>query len=403
MKRFITLIIIFFFASSIFAQGINLNQGSIKQKEYLQKIPYQNKAGMLIIPATINGKTYNFLFDTGAPLTISDKLLKEINLPILGEAKIGDSSGEVREMRYISLPELHLNEITFINTTGIVWHEETLKILECLEIDGTIGSNMLKNSVVQIDEQRKHIIIADNIKKISGYKGRFQKMETSPGQSSPFIIIGFQKGKQKAREKVLFDTGAGDFYNMSLGVYNQLNYKAIDVVNKIAESEGFFSGGIHGMDIKQQHLLLNIPKLVIYKMIFNDVVIATTNSSNSRIGSQLLKYGLVTLDYNKKRFYYKPFDNIDTSELSQKPMAILPTLQNDKLVVGIIWDKTLESQINLGDEVLSINGINIQTMSVCELFNFDNTSSNDEKVEELILELKDIKTGETKKVGIKRL
>jgi hypothetical protein len=113
----------------------------------------------------------------------------------------------------------------------------------------------------------------------------------------------------------------------------------------------------------------------------------------------LLQYGKVTLDYKKKRFYFEPFDNINTDELSERPRAILPTLQNEKLVVGIIWDKTLESKINLGDEVLSINGFDIQAMDTCEYLTRDYTSSN----EELILELRDINTGEIKKVEIERM
>lgn len=84
MKRLFVILVLSFFANSIFAQGINLNQISIKQKRYLQKISYQNMDGKLIVPVSINGKTYNFLFDTGAPLTISDKLFKELNLPIIG-------------------------------------------------------------------------------------------------------------------------------------------------------------------------------------------------------------------------------------------------------------------------------------------------------------------------------
>ena len=81
MKRNFTLLVFLLFASSMLAQEINLNQGSIKQKKYLQKIPYEIMGEhLIIVPVTINGKTYNFLFDTGAPLTISDRLYKELNL-----------------------------------------------------------------------------------------------------------------------------------------------------------------------------------------------------------------------------------------------------------------------------------------------------------------------------------
>jgi C-terminal processing protease CtpA/Prc len=66
--------------------------------------------------------------------------------------------------------------------------------------------------------------------------------------------------------------------------------------------------------------------------------------------------------------------------------------------VGIIWEKTLESQINLEDEILSINGMDIQSMNFCELFLLKFPESD-----KCILELTDINTGATKTVEIERM
>ena len=396
MKRIFTLLVLILFVSSMLAQDINLNQGNIKQKKYLQKIPYENINGMLIVPVTINEKTYNFLFDTGAPLTISDKLLKELNLQIIGKTETTDLSGKTKEMRIILLPELHLQEITFIDTPGNVFHEvssDFINILECFGIDGIIGSNMLRNSVIQFDERNKHIIISNNFFQIPKNEVvKSQKMRLSTWKSSPFIkVVLKQNGRQRIGEYAMFDTGSSDFYNMSMRTYNLLNGR-IDVT-KIAESEGSFTWGIHGTDEKQSHLLLNISELNINKMIFNDVILTTTNSI-SLIGTKLLQYGKVTLNYKKKRFYFEPFDNINTDELSQRPRAILPTLQNDKLVVVIIWDKALEPHVNLGDEILSINGLNIENMAICDYMKLDFST------EKRTFELRDVKTGDVKRIEI---
>ena len=398
MKRFSILLVLTLFASSIFAQSINPNRGSIKQKKYLEKIPYQNISGKIIVPVTINGKTYNFILDTGAALTISDRLFKELNLPIIGQTEIKDVAGRGKEMKFILLPELHLQGITIINTPTCVHHEESsdfFNLFECFEIDGIIGSNELRNSVIQFDERNKQVIISDNFFKIPKKKVvKAQKMELTP-LSNPLITIGLQK-EQKIGDRVEFDTGSSEFYTMSMYTYNWLNGRTD--VTKIAEGEGSFVWGLHGTLENQQHLLLNIPELHLRNKTFNDVIVTTTNTT-SLIGTQLLQYGKVTLDYKKKRFYFEPFYNINTDELSERPRAILPTLQNKKLVVGIIWDKALESIINLGDEVLSINGFDIQAIDTCEYLTRDFTSSN----EELILELRDINTGKIKKVEIERM
>ena len=109
---------------------------------------------------------------------------------------------------------------------------------------------------------------------------------------------------------------------------------------------------------------------------------------------------LAQTNFNKKKnFYFNPYDNINTGELSKKPWQIDYIISNNKMTVGIIWDKALESQINLGDEILSVNGFDYQQMDTCELLNLDNTFSN----ETISVELRDIKTGEIKKVDIKRM
>jgi len=397
------------FASSLLAQDIyNLNQGSIKQESYFQKIPYQNINGKLIVQVSINKKTYNFVFDTGSPLIISDKIFKELNLPIITQEEVEDVSGVVKEMKVISLPELYLQGITFINTPGLVLHEKSSIIQDAFKIDGIIGSNMLRNSAVQIDEQSEHIIITNNVERLSIKKGIWLDMKLDPRQSRPFIEIHFYKGEQIVGvDYALFDTGASVFYRMTTSFYTDFYNWCNDndcagLINKIAESEGSFTFGLHGVSENQQYLLLNIPKLDINRTIFNDVVITTTNDSISRIGSKLLQYGKVTLDFINKRFHFEAFDNINTNDLSERPWAIDTTWQNDKLVVGIIWDKALESQINLGDEVLSINGIDTRSMSLSKFLNtpfYNETSSN----EEVIFELRDIKTGKIKPVKIKRL
>ena len=397
--KIVAIVILLFFACTALAQRVNFNQGSINQRHYYQTVSYQEVKGLLLIPVTINGKTYNFLFDTGAVFAISDKLFQELNPPVIGQGEVSGSSGEKKEMRYFLLPKLCLQGITFINTPGVVFHEDA-GLFECLGIDGIIGSNMLRKSVVHIDVQSKHIIITNSFRKLSLEKSTFQKMELSSTQCSPFIKVVLQKGEKKASHKVLFDSGQNNFFNMSMNVYKWLTSRT-DIVNKIAESEGSFSSGIHGLYPKQNHLLLNIPSFVVNTMTFNDLIIPTTHDSNSRIGAKLFQYGKTTLDYKKKRFYFSPFDNVNTHNLSERPWAISLTIENDKRVVGIIWEKTLESQINLGDEALSINGIDIQSMNYCDLYllEIDNLASGGK----YLLDIRDIITGEIKQIAIKRL
>ena len=393
MKKILTLTILIFYASSIFAQFVTFNQGRIKQKHYFQEIPYQKINEHLIVQVTINGKVYNFILDTGAPLVISDKLYKELNLHSILSANMGDVSGERKKMKGILLPKMQLQGITFLNTPGVVLHEDA-EWAECYGIDGLIGSNMLRNSVVQFDEQNKHIIITDKIDKLSLQANEYQEIKPAFWMSNPYIKITLQKGENKATvNNVLIDSGdGGDLFTLSLKELNG------GVVDTIVESEGWFGTGVHKIYKNQNHLLLNIPELIVNGTTFNDVTVATTHDNTSRISAKLFKYGKTTLDYKKKRFYFEPFDSINTNKPTENPWAIHLTFKNDKFVVGIVWDKQLESQINVGDEILSINGIDIQSMKLCEFMKLEIPPGDTR-----IYELRDINTGAIKKVEVERL
>ena len=378
----------------MFAQILTANQGRIKQKHYLQEIPYQKIKGSIIVPVTINGKIYNFIFDTGATLAISDKIFKELHLKVIKQINAFDENGERETMKLILLPEIDIHGITFRNTPGVVFLEnaESSRLAECFGIDGVIGSNMLRNSVVQFDEQNRRIILTDNIKKLSLQTHAYQKMKLSPWQSAPHINVTLQKGGQKVNHNVLFDTGNSGFFRLSLNESNSC------VVDTIVETEGWYGFGSHGAYKKQNNLLLRIPKILVHEFIFTDVITTKTQGNDSGIGNIFLQYGKTTLDYKKKRFYFEPHENIRIVEHSEIPDAVGFTFQNNKMVVGIIWDKELESQTNVGDEVLSINGIDIQGMNLCETWMLEIPPSD-----KYIYELRDIHTGEIKKIEIKQL
>src|SRR5690606_12978732 len=217
-------------------------------------------------------------------------------------------------------------------------------------------------------------------------------------QSNPYIIVTLTKNGKEAHDRVLFDSGADNFYQMSTKAFNWFKTNA-DVVNVIAESKGSFTWGVHGMAADDQQFVLQIPQLKLNNNPFDTIYVTTKGGIESLMGAEVLKYGKTTLDYSKKRFYFEPYTDVSKDELSEKIWAIAPTLQNNKMVVGVIWDKTLEGQVKLGDEILNFNGINYQSLDFCDIVTSDNKFTNNTAE----IELKDVKTGAIKKIIIKRL
>ncbi|MFA6059591.1 MAG: retropepsin-like aspartic protease [Taibaiella sp.] len=399
MKNAFYLIFMMLVSTTTFSkEPISLNGGNIEQTKYFEKINYQKIKGKIIVEVSINSKLYKFIFDTGAPFSISYRLFKELSPQTIGKMDIRDPSGAKDSMQIVALPKLNMGSIVFLNTPGLVLPESNSKVFDCLGVDGIIGSNMLRNSVVQFDDQNKQIVITDNAKIFDLKKKQYQQLELSNIQSNPFIKIVLQKGAQNSVDKILFDSGSPDFYDMSNGAHDFFQGR-VDVMDKIAEGEGSFTWGVHGFADKQKAYAVNIPELIINNTKFNNVSVTTTSNDESRVGSKLLQYGKTTLDYKNKRFYFEPYENIKPDEPSERVWAIGSTVLNGKKVVGIIWDKSLEGDVNLGDEILKFNDVDFSAMDFCNLIISENSISNTQAD----IELKDIKTGQIKRVKINRL
>lgn len=390
-------IILFLLTSTFsFGQEISANQGYAEPKEYFVSVPYTEVKGKIIIEIIINNKLRKFILDTGAPTAISENLYKEISPRLLGNVEISDQSGLKDSIKVVSLSNIKFKGVNFKDIPAIVAQDSKI-FLECFGAEGFIGSNLLRNSVVQFDYQSKTVTITDNPKGLELKKKYSSKMVLN-GQSNPYIWIALRKGKNTATEQILFDTGDDQFYTLSTKAYNQLS-KELDLFDKIADSKGAFSAGIHGIAKDAQHYLVNIPTLTFNSIDFNNVHAKTTYAETSRFGSAILKFGKTTLDYRNKRFYFEPFGNKSMVELNEKVWPIEPTLEGDKLVVGIIWDEKLKDQINLGDKIIEFDGVDYRKLDFCQIVR-SNYKSDKEKVR---LVLKDRNTGEIKTIEISKL
>ena len=371
MKKILNLLILLLLISSkISAQEvINANQGFVENDEYFNKIQYENKNGKIIISISIENEKYKFLLDTGAATAISENLSNSIKTNKLGTVEITDQSGISDSLEVVSIPEIDINNIKFKETPAFISKSNSNPFFECLEIDGIIGSNLLKNSTIQFNSQKNEIILTDNSKNLGLKKRDAIEMKVNQIQSNPFIPIKLINGNHEGNEYVLFDSGDNDFYVISNTAYHQLQSQ-VDIFETIAKNVGTFSMGLFGTANEKEHLALKIPKLKIGDIDFKNVITKTTYGETSRIGSELLKYGKVTLDYKKERFWLENFNKKSSIELSEKLWPIEPVLNNkNEIVVGIIWNKSLKGKINLGDKILKFDTINYENMDYCEILN----------------------------------
>lgn len=359
-KIYFVLLLSFIAFSSYSQQKFTLNEGDANQKGYFTAIEYESVRGKVIVKAAIGGKTYRFIVDTGAPNVITKALFKELNPTVLSKVQAQDGNGKVDSITVVRLNEITLGNVVFNGIPALVSNDSF--IFECHKVDGFIGSNMLRNSIVQFSSKDHKMILTDQSSKLALDKKYGSDLVLTPSQSSPYFKVKV-KGENKGTVELLFDLGMEGLYDLALRHYSVLEKENIFTV--LAKSKGSRVMSLNGMASDTTLYQLRLPELNINGGYLKNVSVQTTASNNSRIGSDLLKYGLVTLDYKNKKFYFQSFES--SVDIYKKELPISITLKDNKLVVGVIWDETLKDKISLGDQLIAIDDINYSNVDLCNV------------------------------------
>lgn len=264
-------------------------------------------------------------------------------------------------MKSVLLDSLKIGGINFLNINALAY--DFGKIFECFEYDGYIGSDLLLDYIVQIDLHTNKIRFSKDINLLTLDKSKAQEMVLISDQGSPYVWVHFDDNEKPFKDFVMVDTGMKGIYDLSLDTYERLlkNQR----IKLIAEGEGSATVGVFGISEKKSQYLFYFPEFSIGNFSVKNYVNYGTYASNSRIGSELLEHGKMTFDFINEKFYFdfkkKEF------EVKQYKRYFAPTFQNEKFIVGIVWDEELKNKIQFGDQILEVNGKDLTKIDFCEL------------------------------------
>ena len=346
-----------------------INKDALQNKNFVDTIEFETIINKIIIKVKIDSVERKFMFDTGAPCMIKADILPLINHKFKEKRNLQDVRGRVHEHSFITLDSLKIGNTKFINVPAFDIKNENLdELFRCLDFDGIIGSNILNGILVKIDYQKKLIILSDRPEAFLK-QSKAGDLSISP-HGKPFIDI---KISSKVKDKVLFDSGDDGFYsisNNSVSKFKKSKFKLSDyLIDTIKISDSQSISKLLFSDLK----LSNVN--------FKDVVTITNSLSYSRIGSELLKYGSLVLNFKDKEFIYEPYDQ--SAKEIHLPQAIRDfsiSIDSGVMKISQLWPNSISRKIGIkeGDQLLELNGNKIE--SPCEFFLSDGLKANSEKI-----------------------
>jgi hypothetical protein len=288
-----------------------LRYGNIGQTSFEQTLNFEVSRGLIILPVSIKGKSYRFLFDTGAPNSISKPLQNDFKFKVLSRGNIVDSEGKQSPTEFIGIDTIWIGGIPFIDQTAFVGDFEANPAINCLDIDGIIGSNLMRFCNWKIDMQNQQLTLSNVV--LNDPENTPQSLDFIPSNQFD-LLVNVQAGNATIKN-LKIDYGS----NGSLSVPDEI-FKIVIEKNNIEETFEIFGRSQKGItgelnESKRKRAFLDTLKL-------NDFILtrATILSGGSGlIGTELLSKAAVIIDWSKQKLF---FENVDTSPLDESTFGL---------------------------------------------------------------------------------
>lgn len=349
MKTFALFLLALWVTSSAGAQTVSMNQGGTAATHYYEEIPYETAGSKIFVYVTIDGARHKFLFDTGAPMQISSSLAAATGAAELNRVSMQDATGKRDSIPTVRIKDIQLGQIDFQNVPAIRY---TPDFFSCWGIDGVLGSNILRNSVVQILPARHVIILTDDVGKLSLKKRNSMPLYTDEDkQSYPHIKVIF-KGAKNVTVDLGFDTGGDEFITMPEDYLRQLfPYQVYVISDRGFGNRSYSEFGLGTPDSTYRVL---VPSMLVADATFENTTAETIKEGMARVGARLLLYGSVTLDFIHHKFYFDPTQ--DKVDMRQPLWPVSPVIKNDRLWVGVVWSK-MKDLLKPGEQIVAFGNM----------------------------------------------
>jgi len=309
LKYINSILFLFLFSFAVSAQGKFHLTGN-KQK---QQLSFIHKNNLIIIPVEVNGKSLNFILDTGVSRTILFNLNQIDSLDLKDIKKIRISG--LGSNKPVNALMSRNNSFRLKNIIGL--HQDLFFILDGdfdlsaklgVTIHGIIGYEVIKDFIVEVNYSKKRITFY-NPKKYS--RKRLRKYEKIPlvfHNNKPYVHVNvkLKKDQDPFLAKLLIDSGGSD----ALWLFKQSNKLIVEPTDYFDDylGEGL-SGIIRGKRSKVHSISLGKYELMKPTVSYPDssaIVIARKQlDRNGSLGGTVLRRFRIVFDYENASMYLK--------------------------------------------------------------------------------------------------
>lgn len=374
-------IIFFFFVVSNYTciaqdglQKTLLEDGRIEEGFDSASFPIvENENDWVIIQATINGKSYNFLFDTGTMISlVSPEIIgKEKGL---GKISMSDGFGNNKKHKTIK-KDVVIGDIIFKDIGFAVADFGQINKNICVKIDGIIGANIIRLGNWKINPKKKILSLSNT--PFTPDSNSYSIQIELYAELLPLIEMTFDQ----QNFWILLDTGYKDYMQINDDFY----YDTIKSKSLQMESgRGVKTGTLSGL-IKGHMKVTNIDSIYVGKYLFQKIP-TVVSSGKPVLGMDFFNDYITVLNFGEKRIYLTPLKKPISRNPKVFDVSFCLGEKKNELTVCYIWNNSMMDRegVEVGDKVIKINGKNTEKMSADSWCEIKKNMENEEQINVVI-------------------
>jgi len=337
--------------------------GSLMSSTFEETIEVEIVRGLIIIPVRIHGKYYRFLFDTGAPSSISENLQEEFGFKSISKGVIIDSENSRKKVKYIQMDTIRLNNIPFINQTAFVGDFESNPVIKCLGIHGIIGSNLIRFCNWKIDYKKQTVTISN--KPLTNENTEYASI--SFNTDNQFNILVNMKAGASEIKNLKIDYGSNGSLSLPDNVFSTLKENHIfrDTYSQIGVSQS----GLVGKIKKITNEIAYADSLYLNDWEIKNILVKSGGSG--LIGTMLLSQRVIIIDWNKQELFFE--DSISIQNNSKIYGYFLGVLNDGTIYIQSVIENSnaYKNSIRANMQVLKIDTLDFtQNHDFCNYVNY---------------------------------
>ncbi len=338
-------------------------KGEVQLQHPVEKVNLRFENNLPFVQVNINGKFYNFLFDSGAPTVISSTIYNELKLKKKYRRSVGDSNNSRQQQIFTELPEMTVDQLVFRNVGAIVLDLNSAE-LGCLKVDGIIGANQMAKLFWRINYAENSLEAALELSYFEVKNYSVILPFEAKSQKTPVIKMPFF-GKDR---EFTFDTGFSGRFEIT-----ETNFDPQKTSRKI-ETFGTHSTGAFGTAKPVAGAIFRMDSLMLGNTVFHDEIISTGNKN--LLGNEFLRDFSFILDWKNNKIYLKRFRN---NPARLESFGFSYRFVDQKPVVAFVFQQD-HFPLKIGDSIISINNVVLDQLNKEEAcYYFMNRVERDQK------------------------